>query len=66
MTPNEREKVAAFFQTEEARAVVLILKDEFDRPMNPAVNSKSELWFNEGKRDLIDQLLRYSQRKETK
>lgn len=66
MTQSEREKVAAFFRTEEARAAVLILKDEFDRPMNPAVNSKSELWFNEGKRDLIDQLLRYSTRKETK
>lgn len=66
MTPQDREKVAAFFAREEARDVVQILKGEFDRPMNPAVNSKSELWFNEGKRDLIDQLLRYSTRKETK
>ena len=60
MTPEEREKVNAFFSTKEARDVVQIIKSEYDRPMRPAVNSESELWFNEGKRDLIAELLRYS------
>ena len=60
MTPEQREKVECFFSTDEAKEVVQILKDEYDRPMRPSVNSESELWFNEGKRGLIAELTRYS------
>ena len=60
MTPENREKVEAFFSTDEAKEAVQILKDEYDRPMRPSVNKESELWFNEGKRDLIAELVRFS------